>query len=149
MQGKHKGSKFEYEEQRNQNLLKVYRKVMAVADYSTLQPDIFKLVVMSESERFWVSEERADAVLCKMLRNGHAALKNMYPLKRKMYKEIFERTMEMMKENPKMTRMEAISVVLAGPAPEFYLTPCSARVILCKAKQKWYQERKQKLRHLF
>lgn len=149
MQGKHKGSTFEFEEQRNLNLLKVYRKVMATSDLSTMQTDIFRKVVMHESERFWVSEERADAVICKIKREGYSALKNMYPLKRKMYKVIYEKTMKMMDDNPGMSRIDAISRVLSEPAPEFYLTPSSASVILCKAKKKWYQERKQKLRHLF
>lgn len=149
MQGKHKGSKFEYEEQRNVNLLKVYRKVMASADYSTLQADIYKTVVMSQSERFWVSEERADSIICKMRRDYHGTLKRMYPLKRKMYKEIYQRTMQLLEKHPEISRMDAVAEVLAGPAPEFYLTPGSAKVILCIAKKKWYQERKQKLRHLF
>ena len=149
MQGKHKGSTFEFEEQRNRNLLKVYRMVMATADCTTMQTEIFRKVVMHESERFWVSEERADAVICKIRREGFHVLKNMYPLKRKMYREIYERTMNMMDDNPGMSRLDALSRVLSEPAPEFYLTPSSASVILCKAKKKWYQERKQKLRHLF
>lgn len=122
---------------------------MATADCTTMQTDIFRKVVMHESERFWVSEERADAVICKIRREGFSALKNMYPLKRKMYKEIYARTMKTMKDNPGMSRLDALSMVLSEPAPEFYLTPSSASVILCKARKKWYQERKQKLRHLF
>lgn len=149
MQGKHKGSKFEYEEQRNLNLLKVYRRVMSTADYSTLQWDIYKKVVMSESERFWVSEERADSIICNMRRDYHGTLKRMYPLKRKMYKEIYQRTMQLLDKHPEMSRVDAIAEVLSGPAPEFYLTPGSAKVILCRAKKKWYQERRHKLRHLF
>lgn len=149
MQGKHKGSKFEFEEQRDLNLLKVYREVMGASDGTVLQHDIYKMVVMHESERFWVSDERAYAILCKMMRGEHHVLKNMYPLKRKMYKEIYERTMKALKEHPEMPRLEALSKVLASPAPEFYLTPSSAWVILCKAKQRWYKERKQKLRHLY
>lgn len=149
MHRKHKGSKFEYEEQRNNNLMRVYREVMATTAYTTKQTEVFKMVAMHEAERFWVSEERALIVVTKMSKAYDATLRNMYPLKRKMYKEIYRRVKELMGRKPKMTRMDAVSEVVSSPAPEFYLTPGSTKVIISRIKKIWYLQRKHRLRHLY
>ena len=147
---KHKGSHFEYEAERGENLLKVYRQIMSESDGTVMQEDIYRRVVMQPAARFWVSEERALTVLYNMRKDYHGTLRKMYPLKRKMYKEIYRRTEEMITSVPGMTKRDAVSLVVSSPAPEFYLTPGSAEVILCKLKRReWCLKRKQKLRHLF
>ncbi len=149
MRKKHIGSRFEYEEQRDANLMKVYREALSLPEPLS-QSEICHYVSMHGADRFWVSEERALAVISRMYRNYHATLSTMYPLKRKMYREIFARVNRLMKERPCLSRIEAVSEVVASPAPEFYLTPGSVKVILCRIKKKqWYQQRKHRLRHLF
>ena len=150
MQGRHKGSSFEYEEKRDANLLKIYREVLAKASVSTPIEAICAAVASHECDRFWVSEERTNIVTGMMAKNMEGTLKGMTPLKRKMYLEIYSRVQMLMKEHPGMTRLQAVSEVISSPAPEFYLTPGSVEVIICKMKKKaWYKERKRKLRHLF
>lgn len=146
---KHKGSAFEYERQRDENLLRVYRTLMGSLAV-TSQCEIYRMVVASPADRYWVSEERAVAVIANMTTDYNGTLRKMLPQKQRMYADIYRRTMKLMKANKGMTRAEAVMEVVQSPAPEFYLTPGSAAVILCKMKKKqWYLERKRKLRHLF
>ena len=105
-----------------------------------------KLVNMP-SERFWVSEERASIVISDMLKGR--SIENMNENKREMYEEIYRRVQELKKEYPNATVYELVSQVVEGPAPKFYLTPKSAKVIISKIKSEWYERRKQKYRHLF
>lgn len=144
---KHTNSKFEYEQQRDENLLRVYRSLLGASSLQNME-DIYRRAVMTPCERFWVSEERALAVVSRMAKDYNGSLHQMWPLKRKMYKEIYKRTQKLMEQG--YSRAEAVFAVVAQPAPEFYLTPGSAKVILCRMKKKkWYLERKRKLRHLF
>lgn len=146
---KHKGSAFEYERQRDENLLRVYRTLMGTLAV-TSQYEIYCKTIASPADRFWVSEERAVAVIASMSSDYNGTLKKMLPQKQRMYTEIYKRTMKLLKANRGMSRAEAVTEVVQSPAPEFYLTPGSVAVILCKIKKKqWYLERKRKLRHLF
>lgn len=147
---KHAGSTFEYEQQRDESLLRAYRALLQNAPDGMPQNDIFALTVQTPCERFWVSEERAVAVISRMASRYHQTLRYMRPQKRRMYREIYRRVAVLMERDSRLSRREAVEEVVAGQAPEFYLTPGSAKVILCRMKKKrWYQERKRRLRHLF
>lgn len=141
------GSHFEYEEQRNDNLMAVYHEIIVKASYVRM-PDIYEKVANSPSRRFWVSEERAAIVVSAMMRGDK--LKNMRPLKREMYNEIYKRAMKLREKNPSMPISQLVAVVVEQPAPKFYLTPGSAKVLICKIRKQWYYQRtKRRLRHLF
>lgn len=141
------GSHYEYEEQRNDNLMAVYHEIIVKADYVRM-PDIYKQVANSPSRRFWVSEERAAIVVSSMMRGDK--LENMRPLKREMYNEIYSRAMKLREKHPTMPISQLVTQIIEQPAPKFYLTPGSAKVIICKIRKQWYFERtKRRLRHMF
>lgn len=141
------GSHFEFEDQRNDDLMTVYHKTIVSAKYVRM-PDIYKKVANSPSRRFWVSEERAAIVVCSMLRGDK--LKNMRPLKREMYNEIYSRVMKLREKNPDTPISQLVAVVIEQPAPKFYITPGSAKVQICKIRKEWYYQRtKRRLRHCF
>lgn len=142
---KHKGSKFECEKERNDDLMKNYHQLMEQSVYISM-PDIYREVVERPSSRFWVSEERAAIVVVSMLRGDD--LWKMISNKKEMFREICSRVVKLRSEHPGMTVYEACFHVVRQPAPKFYLTPGSAKVIICRAKEKWYEERKRRLRHL-
>lgn len=125
--------------------MRVYRKLVEESEYVSL-PLIFKEVVNQPAARFWVSEERAAIVIASMMRGEK--LKGMLPNKQDMFREIYKRAMRLRKSRPELTVPELAFYVVRQPAPKFYLTPGSAKVIISSAKKKWYEERKQKLRHL-
>lgn len=143
---KHQGSKFELEDERNNELMTAYHSIMEKADYISM-PDIYQKVAELPSSRFWVSEERAAIVISSMMRGDK--LENMHPNKREMFYEIYRRCMLLKEQFPNLSPYELCFRVIRQPAPKFYLTPGYVKVIICKAKQKWYEKRKQKLRRLF
>ena len=143
---KPRGTKFEYEDERNRDLMRVYRQCIESTDFISM-PAIYEQVVSLPAERFWVSEERAAIVIASMMKGDN--LERMRPNKREMFQEIYQRAMKLKEENPAMSIFDLAFATVRQPAPKFYLTPGSAKVIICKVKKQWYEERKRKLRHLF
>ncbi len=105
--------------------------------------DIFDDIVNSPSSRFWVSEERAAIVVTNMMRNKDA-LSNMKPQKREMYKEIYRQTMKAIADGVPGTLYDIVCGIVRSPAPKFYLTPDSAKVIYYKYRKKWYERKRKK-----
>ena len=143
---KWQGSKFEYEKERNDDLMRNYRNLLESSPYICMT-DIYKQIVMMPAARFWVSEERATIVIASMIRGE--SISKMTKNKQEMFQEIFRRVQRIRKETPGITIYEACFTVVRQPAPKFYLTPGSAKVMICRTKKTWYEERKRKLRHLF
>lgn len=141
------GSHFEYEAERDDNLMECYHELLRRAEFVRM-PEIYSQVVDMPAKRFWVSEERAAIVVSAMMRGER--LDNMRPLKREMYNEIYRRAMEIREENPELPISRLVAQVVEQPAPKFYLTPGSAKVLICKIRKEWYFQRtKRRLRHLF
>lgn len=140
---KHQGSTFEYEDQRNEDLMRAYRQEIDDAEHIRVA-NIFASVVERPSERFWVSEERAFIVISYMSKGD--TLDNMRPLKREMYQEIYRRYMLLREKFPDKTMRQLVSMIVNQPAPKFYIEPASARVIICKIKKKWRYQRRLFLR---
>ena len=144
---KHKGAEAVYSAERDKDLLRAYREVLTRHRHIYL-PRVVEEVVSSPSKRFWVSEERAKIVLAEIARGN--SLERMNKTRRDMYMEIYRRVRLLQKEQPDLSLNRLIETVIEGPAPCFYLTPQSAKVILHRIKKKCaYLEKKQKLKHLF
>lgn len=141
---KNVGAIFEYEEERNEDLMRAYKTQLALRENRDLQSVLCSVVEMP-SKRFWVSEERAAIVISEMIRGKGLKIKGK--VKREMYHEIFRRVKELQGQYPEMSVYDLTFMVVTGPAPKFYLTPGSAKVIIHKVKKKWYEERKRRLRH--
>jgi hypothetical protein len=71
---------------------------------------------------------------------------NSDTLKKEMYEEIHTRVVALKSEYPELTISELCAKVIAQPAPKFYLTPGSAKMMICKAKKRWMQEKLRRLR---
>ena len=140
---KHPGSSFEYEEERNEDLMRAYREEVASAGNIKVA-SLFSAIVERPSVRFWVSEERAFVVISRMLKGDK--LDGMRKLKREMYEEIYRRYIQLQGLHPKKSVRHVVSMVVCQPAPKFYIEPASARVIVCKIKKRWRQERRLFLR---
>lgn len=140
------GSKFEYERERDEDLLQTFRRLIVESKVINIL-DICSILVNSPSKRFWVSEERAAIVLSSMMKGDK--LEKMRPTKREMFNEIYRRAMELRKENPKMTIFELAFHVVRQPAPKFYVTPKSAKYLILCAKKRCYEETKRRLKHMF
>lgn len=141
---KNVGAIFEYEDERNKDLMRAYKEQLALRENKDLQAVLNRVVEMP-SKRFWVSEERAAIVISEMKRGKGLKIKGK--VKREMYHEIFRRVEELQRKHPGMSVYDLTFMVVTGPAPKFYLTPGSAKVIIHKVKKQWYEERKRRLRH--
>jgi phosphotransacetylase len=145
---KHKGNHYEYSDERDRDLLKVFNEKFTSSEMNTYVIDIMKEVVCSPSSRFWVSEDRAAIVISNMMRD-RSCLDGMIESKKRMYEEILKRTLDVIDNNPGIALINAVRMVVAEKAPEFYITPESAIIIIHRIKKRCYEERKRKLRHLF
>lgn len=127
------GTKFEFAEQRNEDLISTYRRKLSECEVIRL-PKVLRETVQSPSKRFWVSEERAIIVVMQMMAGKN--LDRMQPMRKAMYEEIYRRTMKVKMMNPEMTITDIVSRVIEQPAPCFYLTQGSAKVIIHNAMKK-------------
>lgn len=135
---KHHGNKSNHEHHRNVDLMRVYRNEVRKAGNIFL-PDLLRRVVNSPSVRFWVSPERAAIVIARIMRGD--TLPEMRPLRREMFFEIYRLAMELHKQQPDLPVSHLAEIVVHMPAPKFYMTPGSAKVIIHKIKK---QQKKNK-----
>lgn len=136
---KQRGCSFEYEDERAKDLLRAYREAIAQAPVIRLQ-EIFEIVVRMPSRRFWCSEERASIVVAAIERRGLLSIKNMQTQKREMYTEIYRRYKKLRTLHPSLSLQAIVGFVVSHPAPRFYLTPASARIIYFRIKRRYTQQ---------
>jgi len=132
-------------EDRNLDLLHVFRDELGKASFPFLLTDVLQKTVSRPARRFYISARRAKEIIVGM-RAGHDLYMN--ESKKKMVDEITQRLEEREKESDR-PMLHLLEEILDEPAPEFYLKPTSAKVILCKEvqKQKFIQQEQIKTRN--
>lgn len=134
------GSVLAFTQERNDALLKAYREQVGTTRFVRLN-EIGEKIVNSPSPRFWVSEERAAAVVSAIMR-GKPVLKMMRPTKRAMFEEIHRRVVALKKEHPDWHLCQLVFEVVNSPAPKFYMEASSALERLFKIRNGWYDNGK-------
>lgn len=137
------GSTLEYAEERITALMEEYDRYIASCNHIRMT-EVFTHIVNQPCSRFWVSNIRAAVVIARMLKGGK--LKDMRPSKREMFQEIFKRVCHLKDLHPSMSLSQLVAEVVSQPAPKFYLTPSSAKIMVYKAKKEWYARKKRKMR---
>ncbi|MCM1077767.1 MAG: hypothetical protein NC411_10455 [Bacteroides sp.] len=137
------GSTLEYSEERITALMVEYDRYIASCSYIRMS-DVFDHIVNRPCPRFWVSDIRAAVVIAGMLKGGQ--LRNMRPSKREMFQEIFRRVCRLKAAHPSLPLSQLVAEVVSQPAPKFYLSPSSARIMVYKAKKEWFIKKKRKIR---
>lgn len=132
---KRQGSKFEYEAERNKELLKAYCSQVEICSEIRLD-EILSRVVNTPCSRFWVSDERASIVMSGIER-GTVNLDSMIESRKEMFLEIYDRVKALRINNPTMSLSELTNEVVKQPAPRFYLTAKSARTIIHRIRKQW------------
>ncbi len=140
---KHKGALMEYSQERSDDLMRAYDEYIQSCDYIRM-PDVYNNIVNMPSRRFWVSDIRAALVISAMMR-GEARLDKMCASKREMYEEIYRRVAIMREKHPDKTTSELCAMVVIQPAPKFYLTASSAKIMVCKARKEWIRRKQLRL----
>lgn len=133
----------EYAEERLTDLMHVYDDYIASCHYIRM-PEVYERIVNSPAARFYVSDIRATVVVSEMLKGKKQH--RMHPLKREMYEEICRRVQLAKEQFPQWPLRQLCAYVVQQPAPKFYITPGSAKVMVCKARKKWIKEKLKRLR---
>lgn len=134
-----KNTKFEYQEQRDSNLLEVFNREFRKASCPCNLDEVYKRTVNSPCKRFWVSEEWATKVISSMIRGK--PIDGFSKNKRDMYIEIYNRVEEIRLHNPELKLSTIVEEVVSSPAPCFYMTYGSAKVLLHKYRKKCREKR--------
>ena len=130
---KKKGTISQLKHQRDDDLMRVFLLELAERPHILL-PEVLKAVVASPSRRFWVTSERASIVIYSMMAGDK--LQDMLPLKRKMFREIYRRVMRLKANYPQLSISLLTEQVVNERAPEFYITPQSAKVIISRIRKR-------------
>lgn len=142
---KYFGSIMDFTAQRNDDIMRVYRKHLQNARF-IIMPDIFELVANSPASRFWVSEERAAIVVSAML--AGRPLPRMRSNKREMFEEIYRRFTLEKEKYPQKSLFEIVSHIVHQPAPKFYFTPRTIGELIYRIKNGWYDKQFDRYRNI-
>lgn len=129
------GATLEFTRRRNEDIMRVFNHHLKNEKYIFL-PHIFHLVSESPASRFWVSEERAVAVVSALI--AGRKLPRMRENKIEMFQEILRRYLILRNKEPKIPMIRHITQVIEQPAPKFYLTPRTIGEIIFKIKRGFY-----------
>lgn len=130
---KKRGAKVEYSDERNSELMRLYKEYIGSCKHISLL-DVYAKIVEMPSRRFWVSSVRAAVVVSAMMR-GEDVLSKMRESKAQMFREIYKRVVEIKEKNPSISILEICENVVLEPAPKIYLTPGSAKIMICQYRK--------------
>lgn len=130
---KKQGNVSDFLEDRDRDL---HRSFMEVLRSSTDMPlrEMFGAAAARPASRFWVSEGRAAIVISAMKRG--MVSERMFHKRREMFEEIYRRVELKMDADPNLCLTHAVNATIYETAPEFYLTPESARCIIYRMRSK-------------
>lgn len=116
-----KGTGFVYEEEMAADCARIFRKTLAESPASCTIAEVAALAVKKPTTRFWVNELRAYRMACAIRRHGESATYGMMPMKRKLYHEIYERSIKSRRKHESLK--DAVYRVCENSAPRMYMTP--------------------------
>lgn len=122
---KKKGSTSDFAYARNEELRRAF---FDHGIYSTAD-EVMEEVVSRPSSRFWVDPDRARDIVSRYRRDS-TALDGMLPRRRRMYKALDSRCAEFERRNPGKSMIHCMTMAVYSAAPEFYLSPATARTII-------------------
>lgn len=134
------GSTSDFTEARDKELLRAVRRLVMDPRCKSMT-EVYAQAVTEPCSRFWVSERRAAEVISKMLRGVDPDWKSV-PLRCKMYQELCRRVIAWREENPGHHLSDAVFAAVNSQAPEFYLTPESAMVIVSRIMKRNAERRR-------
>lgn len=130
---KHKGSICEYADDRNYDIIRVYRHLIRTKTHINTHT-LFYEIANSPSRRFWVSEERAYAVVNSMMTGKDVDIKGK--ARREMFEEIYKRCRRIKEHFPHKPLFHIVVEVVNSPAPKFFLTPRTIRELIYRMRRK-------------
>lgn len=136
------GSACEFADERAADLLQAYFAYIESCVFVRM-PEVFESVVNSPARRFYISAPRAAVVVAAMDKGD--TLSSMRPNKREMFVEIYRRYMALRVNAPSAPVAHLVRQIVEQPAPKFYLSASSAKIIILKARKLWFKEKSKKM----
>ncbi len=100
--------------------------------YST-SDSVLKQAIKTPTSRFWVDPDRARDVMSKIEKDPDT-ISGMHPERRRMYLALYDKYKDVRKQFPTDPKIKAVSVAIFSGAPEFFLSPSTARSIIYRDK---------------
>lgn len=124
---KKKGSNCEFSEERNEEIKRLFNKELKRKGSGTIS-DAMQAVWQSPASRFYISEQRAKAVL--RYRENHGVFPGRLQGRLEMYEELWRRYNRKLSENTAADNDDIIFDVVNSPAPSFYLSRRTMRTLI-------------------
>lgn len=129
----------EYIEQRNRDLFEAFKRIIDDTPFPIRLKDVLPRTVCQPAKKFYISSRNAMEMVVR-LRNGEII--DMTPERSRLFRNIMDLVAEQELKKPGTPLRNIIEEVIDMPAPEFYLKPSSAKIILHyeRKKQKYLQQ---------
>ena len=113
----------DYQQAMNQELMRVYCEVAGKHECRG-QYEAYEQTVRHPASRFYVSAKHAHRMIYPMLRGDASALEGMTDLKKQMYKDLLDVTLELSRRREFRGRSPyyILQFAVTRPAPRFYIS---------------------------
>lgn len=110
-------------EQMQNDLMKVYREVVADCPIGTTQTEVYNMVVQHPAPRFYIDARRAHLVISPMMRGDYSRLQQLKPLKQQMYRDLYDTVLSLSQKKGfwRKTLYFILKEAVLEPAPRFYI----------------------------
>lgn len=110
-------------QQMMRDLMQVYREVYDNCGMGTTQTEVYKLVVQHPAQRFYVDARRAHQRINMMMRGDMSAIEHLCPLKRQMYRDLYDVVMRLYQKKGFWHKSvyHVVKEAVLEPAPRFYI----------------------------
>lgn len=132
---KHKGSCVDYADQRDAFLKYVYRKMIAKCRYIRVK-EIMALIVKEPAPRYWISEQRATSIVKQYIKGIKPPENHSPKLHKRLYDSLYQRYLQERAKRPDDTIYMIMFDVVNSPAPESFITPQSAEILLSRYRKR-------------
>lgn len=132
------GSALSYSDQRAKELYAAYKRALPLCKRANGTYDgnaAIAAAIASPSSRYWISEGVAYNYIQRM-REDVSFLVGVYPQKRLLYQSLFA-TFKKLREDPsndELNDMQVAYLASASPAPSFFMSMSSAKIIISKER---------------
>lgn len=122
--------KLDFQKQRDRDLFSAYERVLKQLGHDARYKSRLEILVMainSPAKQFYVSSEEAARRVSQLLKGNELNIRS--PYRAEMYREITRRFVALREQHPHIGLRQGVEDIIAMPAPSFYLSPSSAKVI--------------------
>ena len=119
-------------EERDRAVFDAYNEAIKHQTFKT-QEDAFEYVRTHAAPRFFIEPEFCTTVICRMLRGEPMGIKGEHQMRK--FNVLFHRYKEFLSANPTYSSIVICSIIVNEPAPEFFISNRSVRLIIARQRE--------------